>query len=260
MGGPVRQSSDHQRHCCRRSPPCDELVEASRIVTDTVRLVVACAGGGSSSGPSPWTPTVAFGNRYEDGSENVGYHSDFLMSLGPRPVIAGLNLGAARVFRLRSADGGGLDAHGAQRRKTTTVSIPACHNSLIVMKAGAQESWYHAVPQCSNSSIRSRSDSGLVRYSLTFRMERPNFSSKLGGERCHCGGRPVLKCSPREGTYYLCCNPAGGSAAAKCRFWTRCKVADEEARRLRRLEHSRDGLKVGTNEEAAIQMGDEASN
>ena len=50
---------------------------------------------------STWSPTLAFGNRYDDGRSCVGWHSDFLNSLGPRPIIVGLSLGACRRFCLR---------------------------------------------------------------------------------------------------------------------------------------------------------------
>ena len=51
-----------------------------------------------------WSPTLAFGNRYDDGRACVGWHSDFLNSLGPRPIIVGLSLGACRRFCLRRTD------------------------------------------------------------------------------------------------------------------------------------------------------------
>ena len=50
---------------------------------------------------STWSPNLAFGNRYDDGRACVGWHSDFLNSLGPRPIIVGLALGACRRFCLR---------------------------------------------------------------------------------------------------------------------------------------------------------------
>ena len=50
---------------------------------------------------STWSPTLALGNRYDDGRSCVGWHSDFLNSLGPRPIIVGLSLGACRRFSLR---------------------------------------------------------------------------------------------------------------------------------------------------------------
>ena len=53
---------------------------------------------------STWMPSLALGNRYDDGSCCVAWHSDFLNTLGPRPIIVGLSLGACRKFSLRSKD------------------------------------------------------------------------------------------------------------------------------------------------------------
>jgi alkylated DNA repair dioxygenase AlkB len=163
-----------------------------------------------------WRPSVAFGNRYEDGADHVGYHSDFLLSLGPRPIIAGLSLGATRTFRLRSADG------------ATVVSIPAPHNSLVVMRQDCQESWQHAVVKAAD--VRPHAAAGATRFSLTFRMARPDFAARARVE-CACGRVAALKA--KNGAYYLTCNMAGGDASAKCNFYRRCDVAQREADRLR---------------------------
>ena len=40
-----------------------------------------------------WRANVAASNRYEGGSESVGFHSDQLTYLGPYPTIASLSLG-----------------------------------------------------------------------------------------------------------------------------------------------------------------------
>ena len=190
-----------------RAPP--ELLEAAAFV----RSVVA-------EDPAPsaarWRPSVAFGNRYEDGADHVGYHSDFLLSLGPRPIIAGLSLGATRTFRLRSADG------------STVVSIPAPHNSLVVMRQDCQESWQHAVVK--TADVRPHAAAGATRFSLTFRMARPDFAARARVE-CACGRVAALKA--KNGAYYLTCNMAGGDASAKCTFYRRCDVAQREADRLR---------------------------
>ena len=190
-----------------RAPP--ELLEAAAFV----RSVVA-------EDPAPsaarWRPSVAFGNRYEDGADHVGYHSDFLLSLGPRPIIAGLSLGATRTFRLRSADGAAV------------VSIPAPHNSLVVMRQDCQESWQHAVVKAAD--VRPHAAAGATRFSLTFRMARPDFAARARVD-CACGRVAALKA--KNGAYYLTCNMAGGDASAKCAFYRRCDVAQREADRLR---------------------------
>jgi len=194
-------------------PAGEELREAARIVRDVVR-------GEGSVAARDWCPTFAFGNRYADGSEHVGFHSDFLLGLGPRPVIAGLSLGATRIFRLRRQGGAG-----------TVVSVPAPHNSLIVMRADCQESWQHSVVKV--AGVRNHTNVGTVRYSLTFRMERPEFRAEARVD-CDCGRDAALKC--KNGSYYLSCNPAGGSASDKCAFYQRSEVAQREATRLQALD------------------------
>ena len=171
---------------------------------------------GLAPGASTWSPTLAFGNRYADGAEHVGYHSDFLLSLGPRPVIAGLSLGATRTFRLRS--------HADDPR--VVVSLPTPHNSLIVMTADAQEHWHHALVK--TADVRRRAGSA-VRYSLTFRMGRPAFAAAARAA-CKCGRVAALKC--KAGRYYLSCNPAG-DAGPRCDFFAPSPAAQREAARLR---------------------------
>lgn len=51
--------------------------------------------------PGPWSPNAAFVNCYNGPAESVGWHSDQLTYLGPRPVIGSLSLGVAREFRVR---------------------------------------------------------------------------------------------------------------------------------------------------------------
>ena len=106
---------------------CPELLEAARFVTAAAREVAP------RSWKDNWEPTVAFGNRYDGGQEHVGYHSDFLMTMGPRPIIAGLSLGATREFRLRR--------EGTDYAPSRVVCMPAEHNSLIVMSRDCQEEW-----------------------------------------------------------------------------------------------------------------------
>lgn len=178
-----------------------------------------------------WRPSLALGNRYDGGAEHVGWHSDFLNLLGPRPVIVGLSLGATRLFRLRRTApsvGSGAGTTGGES-VTTTISIPMPHNTAVVMWDDCQEAWQHSVPKQADSSVGRHGLAGLVRVSLTFRMARP----ELGGERgrtCRCGRPCGLK--SKGGRYYLACNPMG--ASAQCGFWEWCPWAQAEAERLRK--------------------------
>ncbi len=121
--------------------------------------------------PEPWHPTVAalrnrvdslleelglrarfnsvLLNRYEDGNERMGWHSDDEPELGRDPVIAALSLGAERPLRFRWKRG---DA------KPFNVWLP--HDSLLVMGPGCQAQLQHA--------LLPRRIPGL-RISLTFR-------------------------------------------------------------------------------------------
>lgn len=103
--------------------------------------------------PNAWTPLlaglrdrisaaagVAFNsvliNRYRDGSDSNGWHSDDERELGPLPVIASLSLGATRRFVLRAkAD------HSVRREYRLEAG------SLLIMPAGTQELFSHCVPK-----------------------------------------------------------------------------------------------------------------
>mmetsp|Transcript_70335 Transcript_70335/g.228624 ORF Transcript_70335/g.228624 Transcript_70335/m.228624 type:complete len:397 (-) Transcript_70335:38-1228(-) len=210
-------SSDNQ-DARPRMAPSPELCAAA----DRLRIAVAAMRPSAK-----WRPSLALGNRYDGGSDCVGWHSDFLNVLGPRPVIVGLSLGATRHFKLRHVGAGEEGARG--EGDATVVSIPMPHNTAVIMWDDCQEAWHHAVPRQADSSVGRHPKAGLVRLSLTFRMARP----ELGGENvkhCRCGRPCGLK--SKGGRYYLACNPAG--ATAQCSFWEPCAWAQAEAERLRR--------------------------
>ena len=237
---------------------CPELLEAARFVTAAAREVAP------RSWKDDWEPTVAFGNRYDGGQEHVGYHSDFLMTMGPRPIIAGLSLGATREFRLRR--------EGTDYAPSRVVCMPAEHNSLIVMSRDCQEEWSvpgvlrraftrvaamawgqtahtlhrrgpslhrrfprrkHSVAK--TSSVPFHAVAGETRFSLTFRRNRPEFSQSAT-RNCNCGKPAALKCA--KGRYYYTCCMAGGDASQKCSYYARSAVAQQEADRLRAIDES----------------------
>ena len=116
------------------------------------------------------------------------------------------------------------------------LTIPLPHNSAVVMWGDCQESWHHSVPRCAGRSIAPHRRSGLVRFSLTYRMSRASEMPSLG--RCRCAvPRPLsLKC--QDGRYVVFCHANSGS----CRFVRKCEWATEDALRLKRLdEGARDG-------------------
>ena len=198
---------------------CPELLEAARFVTAAAREVAP------RSWKDNWEPTVAFGNRYDGGQEHVGYHSDFLMTMGPRPIIAGLSLGATREFRLRR--------EATDYAPSRVVCMPAEHNSLIVMSRDCQEEWKHSVAK--TSSVQFHGIAGETRFSLTFRRNRPEFSQSAT-RNCNCGKPAALKCA--KGRYYYTCCMAGGDASQKCSYYARSAVAQQEADRLRAIDES----------------------
>ena len=198
---------------------CPELLEAARFVTAAAREVAP------RSWKDDWEPTVAFGNRYDGGQEHVGYHSDFLMTMGPRPIIAGLSLGATREFRLRR--------EATDYAPSRVVCMPAEHNSLIVMSRDCQEEWKHSVAK--TSSVQFHAIAGETRFSLAFRRNRPEFSQSAT-RNCNCGKPAALKCA--KGRYYYTCCMAGGDASQKCSYYARSAVAQQEADRLRAIDEN----------------------
>lgn len=121
--------------------------------------------------PEPWHPAIealrprlepACGarfnsvllNRYRDGRDAMGWHSDDEPELGPAPVIASLSLGAPRRFLMR------LKADHA-----TKVEWRLGHGDLLLMRGECQRLAQHALPRMAGL--------GEERINLTFRWIRP---------------------------------------------------------------------------------------
>ncbi|WP_404297651.1 alpha-ketoglutarate-dependent dioxygenase AlkB family protein [Halomonas sp.] len=126
--------------------------------------------------PEPWHPAVAdlrdrvvdalptagvpgrfnsvLLNRYANGDEKMGWHSDDEPELGVAPLIAAVSLGCERPLRFRWKD---------RRAEAFNVWLP--HDSLLVMGPGTQRVLQHA--------LLPRRLPGL-RISLTFRDTRPS--------------------------------------------------------------------------------------
>ena len=75
-------------------------------------------------------------NRYRDGRDSMGWHSDDEPELGEQPVIASLSLGAARRFVLRRRDDHAL-----------TAEFLLAHGDLLVMAGDTQRFYQHALPK-----------------------------------------------------------------------------------------------------------------
>ena len=91
-------------------------------------------------------------NRYRDGRDSMGMHSDDEPELGPRPIVASLSLGETRRFVFV--------------RKTapeTRHSLLLDHGALLVMGGRFQHTYRHGVPKTAAAHRQSE------RISLTFR-------------------------------------------------------------------------------------------
>ena len=78
----------------------------------------------------------ALANRYRDGRDAMGWHSDDERELGPQPVIASLSLGATRRFLLKH-----------RRQPDCRLAVPLPHGSLLVMSGDTQRQYRHALPR-----------------------------------------------------------------------------------------------------------------
>lgn len=121
--------------------------------------------------PRPWPPALAslrsrlseelgvafnsvLANRYRDGRDAMGWHSDDEPELGPAPVIASLSLGATRRFALKH-----------RRRDGLKGALELGHGSLLVMAGATQANYRHALPRTARPVGE--------RINLTFRWIRP---------------------------------------------------------------------------------------
>ena len=79
----------------------------------------------------------ALANRYRDGRDYMGWHSDNEAVLGPRPLIASLSLGATRRFVLKHREDAG--------QARLVLELP--HGSVLVMGGDTQHNYKHALPR-----------------------------------------------------------------------------------------------------------------
>ena len=120
--------------------------------------------------PRPWHPALAglrgelqsalgvdfnsvLANRYRDGRDAMGWHSDDEPELGPQPVIASISLGATRRFAFK---------HRRDAQQKLTIEL--AHGSLLLMRGDTQSNYRHALPR----TARPVAD----RINLTFRQIR----------------------------------------------------------------------------------------
>lgn len=93
-------------------------------------------------------------NRYRDGRDCMGWHSDDEPELGEAPVIASISLGATRRFLLK---------HRRDPEQKLAIELP--HGSLLVMAGATQRNYRHSLPRTAKPLGE--------RINLTFRRIRP---------------------------------------------------------------------------------------
>ncbi|HEY0334258.1 MAG TPA: alpha-ketoglutarate-dependent dioxygenase AlkB [Stenotrophomonas sp.] len=98
-------------------------------------------------------------NRYRDGRDAMGWHSDDEPELGVRPLIASLSLGAPRRFLFRRRD------DPAFKRE-----LMLGHGDLLVMAGDTQRLYHHGLPRTARPVGE--------RINLTFRQIGPRDSSR----------------------------------------------------------------------------------
>lgn len=74
-------------------------------------------------------------NRYRDGNDSMGFHSDDEPELGEHPIVASISLGATRRFVIEKR-------RGKERR-----SLALEHGSLLVMRGHCQTEFRHGLPK-----------------------------------------------------------------------------------------------------------------
>lgn len=74
-------------------------------------------------------------NRYRDGQDSMGMHSDDERELGPDPTVASLSLGARRRFVMKQKKG--TDAH----------ELSLGEGDLLIMGGSCQHHYRHGVPK-----------------------------------------------------------------------------------------------------------------
>lgn len=95
------------------------------------RITVAAQARGAD-----FVPNAVLCNRYRDGADSMGWHSDDEPELGPDPIVASLSLGVTRRFLFRS--------RGDRKR---SLSMDLAHGSLLWMDRGTQTGWQHSLPK-----------------------------------------------------------------------------------------------------------------
>ncbi|KAL2135983.1 hypothetical protein VTI74DRAFT_6032 [Chaetomium olivicolor] len=176
--------------------------------------------------PGPWTPNAAFVNCYNGPQESVGWHSDQLTYLGPRPIIGSLSLGVTREFRVRRIVP--TDFPDKDPDMTGQISLHLPHNSLLVMHADMQEEWKHSVSPA--QAIDPHPVAGNRRINITYRHYREGFHPR-NTPRCPCGVPAVLRVVTKKrenwGRYFWMCHAGNVPGKEACAFFRWAEFDDD---------------------------------
>ncbi|MGV3721591.1 MAG: alpha-ketoglutarate-dependent dioxygenase AlkB family protein [Actinomycetota bacterium] len=74
-------------------------------------------------------------NRYRDGQDSIGFHTDAEPELGENPAVATVSFGAERALVLR------------HRRSKEKRVCSLAHGSVLVMAGTSQHHWLHGMPK-----------------------------------------------------------------------------------------------------------------
>lgn len=96
---------------------------------------------------------TVIGNLYRDGNDSIGWHADNHPSMGLRPAIASISLGATRKFSIKSSEKGSTATHYWLE-----------HGSLLLMLPGCQSGYVHQLSKDTRCTTQ--------RINLTFRPYR----------------------------------------------------------------------------------------
>lgn len=80
--------------------------------------------------------TTCLMNRYRNGTDSNGWHSDNEKELGRNPVIASITLGQERYFNLKHRED-----------KNIKHKLLLQHGSLLLMQGATQHHWLHQIPK-----------------------------------------------------------------------------------------------------------------
>lgn len=104
-------------------------------------------------------------NRYRDGNDSMGWHSDDEPELGRNPIIASVSFGATRRFKFR------------HRKQGLRATLDLDDGSVLVMAGSTQHHWQHHLPKTKKALA--------PRINLTFRRVKAGKSSPYVAKQTH---------------------------------------------------------------------------